>query len=159
MAIAVTPIYFPIVLLDMGGPDRTEADFLVMFEALHQANLRAMREKMRYALIAMTAKNPNAAERKLIAELSNKVSAEERSNTLVSVCIVSNPFIRGTLTALSWLIPELLPTVVPAATIEAAVELAVLHLNKHGIPHNRGNADLATRWLRARASPSHVAET
>jgi hypothetical protein len=159
VAITVSLLYFPIVLLDLGGGDRTEADFRAMFEALHQANLRAEREKTRYALVAITSKNTNAAERKLIAAYANKVSRAERRNTLVSVCVISNSFIHGSLTALGWLIPELLPTIVPAASSDAAVEIAESYLSKHGVPHDRGDADLAARWLSARVRDAQVAET
>jgi hypothetical protein len=154
MAIVVVSQYFPFVLMDMGGGDRTEADFTRMFADLHEQNMRAMRDKTRYALIAGTQKNLTAAERKLIAANSNKVPIEERANTLVSVCILSNPFVRGALTALCWLIPGLLPTVVPAADADSAVQIAASHLKRNGIPFKAGDTELAARWLRDRHGAS-----
>ncbi len=150
MGIAVVGQYFPFVLLDMGGGDRTENDFLRMFAALHEQNLRAMREKTRYVLIATTRKAPSASERKLISVESNKVPMEERANTLVSVCIVSNPLVRGAITALGWLVPGLMPTLVTAPNGDAAVKLAASYLTKNGFAFDRGNMDLAARWLRTR---------
>jgi hypothetical protein len=158
MAIVVVSQYFPFVLMDMGPGDRSEADFTQMFADLHEQNLRAMREGTRYALVAFTRKNLSAAERKLVAENSNKVPIAERANTLVSVCILTNPFVRGALTALTWLIPGLLPTLVPAADAESAIQIASSHLRRSAIPFKIRDMELAEQWLRERVEAPATAD-
>jgi hypothetical protein len=146
VSIRVVSRYFPVVLLELSGG--SEEEFRAMFAQLHEANMKSLREKRWHALIVLARKVPSAAERKLIAELSNRVPIEER-RTCVAVGIISNPLLRGTMTALLWLIPGL-PLLVPAADASSAVQVARTHLDKSGVAYSNVDMDAAREWLEGR---------
>jgi hypothetical protein len=155
MPVVVATEYFPFVLLDMGGAERTDEDLRRMFAELHAIKVQAMRSETRCVLIATTKKSPSASERKLIAANTNHVSMVERSYTLVTVCIITNPLVRGAVTALCWLVPGLLPTVAFASTGDAAVQIAASHLTQNAVPFKKSAMEGAAAWLRGRvATPS-----
>jgi hypothetical protein len=147
--IAVSADYPPFVLLDIGGAGRTEAGLRGMFAALHEANMRSMRDQTRHVLIVMGESAPTARERQIIAVLSNQVPQAEKACNLVTVAVISSPFLRGALTAIGWLVPGLPPLALVGTTDEAVVA-AEAHLRKHGIVHSGANAVLAKNWLRER---------
>jgi hypothetical protein len=153
--IHVTSEYFPLVLLDLGATDRSEEEFRGMFAALHEANVRAMREKTWTVLIVSSPKVPSAGERKIIAELSNRVPIEERRK-LVAIGIISNPLLRGTITAFHWLIPGL-PSLLAAADADEAVGMAAKVLTKRAIDFDEANVDRAARWLKGRVASDPTA--
>jgi hypothetical protein len=144
--IRVVSRYFPVVLVELSGG--TEEEFRAMFAELHEANVKSLRDKSWHTLIVLARKVPSAAERKLIAEFSNRVPIEER-RTCVAVGVITNPLLRGTMTALLWLIPGL-PLLVPAPDAASAVDVARKHLDKAGVAY--GNVDLgaACEWLEGR---------
>jgi hypothetical protein len=154
--ICVHSEYFPLVLLDLGATDRGEDDFRGMFAALHEANVRAMREKTWTVLIVSSSKVPSAGERKIIAEFSNRVPVEERRK-LVAIGIISNPLLRGTITAFQWLIPGL-PSLLAAADADDAVGIAARVLTKQGIDFDQANVALAAKWLKGRPAKEPLAK-
>jgi hypothetical protein len=146
VSVHVVSQYFPVVLLELSGG--TEEEFRVMFAELHEANVRSLRDKSWHALIVVARKVPNAAERKLIADFSNRVPIEER-RTCVAVGIITNPLLRGTMTALLWLIPGL-PLLVPAADASSALQVASTHLGKAGVAYGNVDVEAARKWLEGR---------
>jgi hypothetical protein len=138
--------HFPVVLLELSGG--TEGDFRAMFAELHDANMKSLRDKTWHALIVVAKKVPTAAERKMIADFSNRVPIEER-RVCVAIGIITNPLVRGTMTALLWLIPGL-PLLVPAADARAALQVACTHLDKKGIAYRNVDLEAARAWLEGR---------
>jgi hypothetical protein len=146
VSIRVVSHYFPVVLLELSGG--SEEEFRAMFAELHEANVKSLRDESWHALVVLARKVPTAAERKLIAAFSNRVPIEER-RTCVAVGIISNPLLRGTMTALLWLIPGL-PLLVPAADASSAVQVARTHLDKAGVAYGKVDLEAAREWLAGR---------
>jgi hypothetical protein len=140
---------YPFVLLHLGAAPRSADALRLAFGEIHEINVRAQRTGTRHVIIAMAHDYPNAGERKLIAECSNGLAPWEIALCVMSVVVIPNGLMRGALTALSWLIPNMAP-LDSAATSDRAIELAGRHLRKHGIAYDRGDADAAARWLRDR---------
>jgi hypothetical protein len=128
-----------------------------MFAALHEANLRSAQDRTRHVLIAMGGSVPTARERQIIGVLSNQVPLTEKACNLVTVAIVTSSLLRGTLTAIGWLVPALPPFTLVGTTDEAVLA-AESHLRKHGIAYSGGNAVLAKNWLRERHTIVPAAE-
>lgn len=145
--------HHPFVLLDMGGPDRTEADLKAMFAALHEANVRSMRDQTRHVLIVMGESAPTARERQVIGVLSNQVPQAEKACNLATVAVITSPFVRGAITAIGWLVPGLPPFTL-VATTDDAVRAAESHMRKQNVAYPEANVVLAKNWLRERRKPT-----
>jgi hypothetical protein len=145
--------HFPLVLLDLGGTGRTPDDLRGVFASFRAVNDRATTERRRWALIAVTDTPPNAIERKVISDESNKFSPAEHALTVAAVLVIPNGIIRSVITALSWMIPKMAP-LASAPTTSAAVDLAVDRLRAIGLDCAPGNVDQAKRWfLRNESAP------
>jgi hypothetical protein len=143
--------HFPLVLLDLGGSERAPDEFREAFAQFHEANRRARAEGRRWVLVAVTESPPNAIERKIIAEESNKFSPEDQRLCAASVLVIPNSIIRSVVTALSWMIPTMAP-LVPAPTTAAAVDVAVERLRAIGIDCTAEEAGHARRWFQQKES-------
>jgi hypothetical protein len=111
-----------------------------------EVNRRASAERKRWALIAATDTPPNAIERKVISDESNKFSPAEHALTVAAVLVIPNGIIRSVITALSWMIPKMAP-LASAATTGAAVDFAVERLRAVGLDCKREDVDQAKRWF------------
>jgi hypothetical protein len=138
--------HFPLVLLDLGGPGRTPDDLRGVFAGFREVNGRASVERKRWALIAVTDTPPNAIERKIISDESNKFSPAEHALTVTAVLVIPNGIIRSVITALGWMIPKMAP-LSSAATTGAAVDVAVERLRAIGLDCKREDVDQAKRWF------------
>src|SRR5262245_48233787 len=118
----------------MGRAGRTQDDFRLMFSAFRDANQRAIKERGRYVLVAITQEAPTAAERRIIVDEANRFATNEYKLVASVVLVIQNSIVRGVVTALGWMIPQIPPLEV-APTSQAAVELAVAQLRKRGIEH------------------------
>jgi hypothetical protein len=144
--ISVCLDFYPFVLLDFGGTDRTEEDIDAMFASMRESHARARKASTRHVLIGVAGAIPNARERKLIATAANRVPVADRALFVSSVIVVPSPIIRGVITALGWLVPGLPPfECVPSAA--AAIPTAAAILRKHGIPFREELVARATVWL------------
>jgi hypothetical protein len=147
--------HFPLVLLDLGGSERTPDEFREAFTQFHDANRRARAEGKRWVLVAVTESPPNAIERKIIAEESNKFSQDDQKLCAASVLVIPNSIIRSVVTALSWMIPTMSP-LVPAPTTAAAVDVAVERLRALGIDCTAEEAGHARRWFHQNESMTNL---
>jgi hypothetical protein len=138
--------HFPMVLLDLGDSDREPDEFRGAFAHFHEVNRRSRAEAKRWVLIAVTDSPPNAVERKIIAEESNKFSREDQKLCAASVLVIPNGIIRSLVTALGWMIPNMAP-LAPAPTTAAAVDVAVERLRAIGIEYPKDEAHYAKRWF------------
>jgi hypothetical protein len=123
---------FPLVLVDMGGPERTLDDVRAMFEGFRAVRQRCVAERIRWVLVASSKEMPTAVERKILVDESNKLTPAEHKLCVACVAVIPHGFVRGVITALSWMIPNVSP-IVAAATTDAAVDIAVDRLQRAGI--------------------------
>jgi hypothetical protein len=147
--------HFPLVLLDLGDSERTPDEFREAFAHFHEANRRAKAEGKRWVLVAVTDSPPNAIERKIIAEESNKFSPEDQRLCAASVLVIPNSIIRSVVTALSWMMQNMSP-LVPAPTTAAAVDVAVERLRAIGIDCTVEEAGHAKRWFQQKESMTNL---
>jgi hypothetical protein len=151
--IALEATHFPLVLLDLGGAERTPGELREVFARFRDVNGRATAEGTRWALVAVTDTPPNAIERKIISEESSKFSPAEHALTLAAVLVIPNGVIRAVVTALTWMIPKMAP-LSSAATTSAAVDLAVERLRAIGIDCPAVLTERAKQWfLRSQSMP------
>jgi hypothetical protein len=142
--------HFPLVLLDLGGSDRKPDELRAVFGRFREVNERARAEGKRWVLIAATDSVPNAIERKVIAEETNKVSKEDHALTLVAVLVVPNAIIRSALTAIGWMTRTTAP-MTAAPSPSAAVDVAVERLRAIGIECSQQRAERAKAWFLRKA--------
>jgi hypothetical protein len=138
--------HYPLLLLDLGGADRTPEDFRAAFAGFHDANRRARETRKHWVLVATTAKPPDAVERRLIAEQAKRFEAPDRKLCALTVIVIANPILRSIATAIGWMVN--LGSVATAPTPSAAVDLAIEHLRKLGTECPRGTAARASQWFR-----------
>jgi hypothetical protein len=151
--IALEAKHFPLVLLDLGGSERSPDELRDVFAGFREVNRRATAEGKRWVLVAVTDTPPSAIERKIISEESGKFSAADHALTLAAVLVIPNGVIRAVVTALTWMIPKMAP-LASAATTSAAVDLAVERLRAIGIDCPTELTDPAKQWfLRNEAMP------
>jgi hypothetical protein len=139
----------------LGGSDRTPDEFRQAFAHFHDANRRARAEGKRWVLVAVTESPPNAIERKVIAEESNKFSPEDQKLCAASVLVIPNSIIRSVVTALGWMMQTMSP-LVPAPTTAAAVDVAVERLRAIGIDCTAEEAGHAKRWFQQNESMTNL---
>jgi hypothetical protein len=143
--------YFPLVLLYLGGSGRTPEELrgaLARFREVHQ---RAWTEGRRWILVAATDTLPDAVERKIIAEESNKFAKHDVAGCVATVLVISNSLIRSLVTAISWMTRNISPFAV-APTSSEAVDVAVERLRAAGIDCSPQEAQQARRWFRTHES-------
>lgn len=147
--------HFPLVLLDLGGVGRAPEELRGTFAGFHEVNRRAKAEGKRWVLIAVTESPPNAVERKIIAEESNKFTAADHALTVVAVLVIPNGIIRSVMTALGWLMPKMAP-VAAAPTTSAAVDVAVERLRAIGLDCSPEEVGRAKHWFLRNESVSKL---
>lgn len=150
--IALDVTHFPLVLLDMGRVGRPPDDLHAMFESFRAIRQRCAAERTRWILVATAEDMPTAVERKILIEESNKLSRAEHELCAACVAVISNGFVRGMITLLGWMIPNVSP-LVAAPNTDAAVEMAVDRIRKLGIPYPAELGERAARWFRRGGSP------
>jgi hypothetical protein len=143
--------HFPLVLLDLGGSERTPDELRGVFAGFREVNKRATAEGKRWVLVAVTDSPPNALERKIISEESGKYSAADHALTLAAVLVIPNSVIRAVVTALTWMMPKMAP-LASAATTSAAVDVAVERLRGIGIDCPAELSEPAKQWFRRNES-------
>jgi hypothetical protein len=117
-----------------------------MFAGFHEVNRRARGEGKRWSLVGKTECPPNAIERKVIAEESNKISRQDLTLNVASVLVIPNGIVRAVVTGLSWMIPHMAP-VAAAPTPSAAVDVAVERLRAVGLDVSQLEVVQAKRWF------------
>ncbi len=156
--IALEAGHFPLVLLDMGGAGRKPEEVRGMFAVFHEAKRRAMAEKVRWTLVAVTEDVPNALERKIIAEESKKFSPSDIEYCAASVLVIPNGIVRAAMTALSWMNTRMAP-LAAAPTTSAAVDIAVERLRVVGTFCPELEAIRAKQWFQRNESNPRVRRT
>jgi hypothetical protein len=139
---------YPLVLLDMGGSDRTVDDVRRMIASFGMVNERARRSKTRYVVIGRTQQHPTAQERRAIAEEANRFSAEDRALCDAAVIVVPNSVLRGVMTALGWLMPSFGAIIELAPSTDRAVDQALARLRAMGLEADVEKGRRASRWFR-----------
>jgi hypothetical protein len=155
--IAFSADEYPLVLLDMGGADRSEDDVRRMFASFHDVNARARTSKTRYVLVAMTRQTPNAHERRIIAEEANRFSAEDRKLCPTAVLVVQSSLVRGVVTALGWLMPSFGSIIEVAPSADRAIAIASARLKAMGIALAADQERRAVRWFRTSTGAEEAA--
>jgi hypothetical protein len=139
---------FPLVLLDLGGSDRTPDEVRATFAGFHPIHRRARAEGKRWALVAVTRSPPNAVERKILAEEANKFPREDQALIAVMVLVIPDGIIRSVVTALTWMLRVATP-LAAAPTPTAAVDVAIERLRAIGLDVPQTEIAQAKRWLYA----------
>lgn len=103
----------------------------------NRLNERAHASGRRYVMITDTleGERPSPLVRKHISELTNAQPDYVDALTIESLVVIDSPIMRGTLTALSWLIPDF--DVVPIKSLPLAIDRAFAALGAENIepPH------------------------
>jgi hypothetical protein len=148
---------YPLVLLNMGGADRTEDDLRRMFASFHGVNAHARTSKTRYVVVAMTRQSPNAQERRIIADEANRFSAQDRALCSTAILIVQSSLVRGVVTALGWLMPSFGSIIEVAPDAGRAIELASVRLKAQGALLEGERARRVARWFGASTEEGEAA--
>jgi hypothetical protein len=138
--------HFPLVLLDMGQAERTQVEVRAIFDDFRAIRQRCVAERVRWILIATTEAMPNAVERKILVDESNKLTRPEHELCVGCIAVVPNGFLRGLITVLGWMVPNVSP-VAGAPTTDAAIEMAVDRLRDAGIVVPEEQAAGAAEWF------------
>jgi hypothetical protein len=139
--------HFPLVLLDMGRAERAQEEVRAIFDDFRAVRRRCVDECTRWVLVATTEAMPNAVERKILADESNKLTRAEHELCVACVAAVPNGFVRGIITMLGWMVPNVSP-LAAAPTTDAAVAMAVDRLRDAGIDVPVSHATQAAEWFR-----------
>jgi hypothetical protein len=138
--------HFPLVLLDLGGAERTQEEVRAIFDAFRAIRRRCVDESTRWVLVATSQAMPNAVERKILVDESNKLTPAEHELCVACVAAVPNGFVRGIFTLLGWMVPNVSP-LAAAPTTDAAVGMAVDRLRDAGIEVSVSHSMQATEWF------------
>jgi hypothetical protein len=138
---------YPLVLLDMGGADRTTDDIRALFAGFHSVNHRARGTQSRYVIIGMTRLTPTAQERRVIAEEANRFSPSDRALCAGAIIVVQNSLVRGVMTALGWLMPSFRSIIELAPNTGRAVEIAAGRLRAMGTPLSDAQVARVNKWF------------
>jgi hypothetical protein len=138
--------HFPLVLLDMGGAERSPAEVRAIFDAFGTIRGRCVAERTHWILVATTEDMPNAVERKILVDESNKLTRAEHELCVGCVAVIPNGFVRGIITLLGWMVPNVSP-VLAAPTTDAAVDIAVDRLRAVGIDVSLERTARAAEWF------------
>jgi hypothetical protein len=139
---------YPLVLLDMGGSDRSVDDVRRLIAGFGTVNARARQTKTRYVVVGRTQQHPTAQERRAIAEEANRFSAEDRALCETAVIVVPNSVIRGVMTALGWLMPSFGAIIELSPSTDRAVEQALARMRAMGQEADVEKGRRAVRWFR-----------
>jgi hypothetical protein len=149
--------HFPLVLLDMGRAERSPDEVRAIFDAFRTIRERCIAERVRWILVATTDDMPTAVERKILIDESNKLTRAEHQLCVGCVAAIPNGFVRGIITVLGWMVPNVSP-VSAAPTTDAAIDMAVDRLRAAGIAVPLERAARASEWF-YRDKSSAVAPT
>jgi hypothetical protein len=138
--------YFPLVLLDLGRAERTLDEVRAIFDGFRTIRRRCVDESTRWVLVATSEAMPNAVELKILVDESNKLTPAEHDLCVACVAAVPNGFVRGIITLLGWMVPNVSP-LAAAPTTDAAVEMAVDRLRDAGIDVPGSHASQAAEWF------------
>jgi hypothetical protein len=138
--------HFPLVLLDMGRAERSPEEVRAIFDAFHTIRGRCLAERARWILVATTEDMPTAVERKILVDESNKLTRPEHELCVGCVAVIPNGFVRGIITLLGWMVPNVSP-VTAAPTTDAAIDMAVDRLRDAGIAVPLEQAARAADWF------------
>jgi hypothetical protein len=138
---------YPLVLLDMGGADRTTGDIRRLFAGFQTVNNRARSTNSRYVIIGMTRLTPTAQERRVIAEEANRFSPADRALCACAVIVVQNGLVRGVMTALGWLMPSFRTIIELAPNSGRAVDIAANRLHALGTPISAQQVGRVKQWF------------
>jgi hypothetical protein len=123
--------FWPFVFVTWRGvPDLATVD--AYFDAQQAATVRARAEGVRLVVVsdALEAENPPAVVRKRIAERSNAMRYEDAH--AASFVVLSNPLVRGALTAIQWWSKS--PMAIDyVASCEEAIERGLARLDALGV--------------------------
>jgi hypothetical protein len=153
--IATQADYYPLVLLDLGKVGRSEDDFERMFASFRDVNKKARKARTRHILVAVTHAPLTATERKMVVERSNAFSKNDFALWSGVVLVIQNHVIRGMVTALGWMIPNI-PQIESAPTTDLAVPLAAAQLRKQGIDYSLDQERAALEWFRRQRTEGPV---
>jgi hypothetical protein len=94
---------------------------------------------------AFATDRPSPKVRQLLVDLAKEQPPWARQMTLQGFVVVESALIRGAVTALSWLDPNLMSGSKVVPSIEAAIEAALAVLDEAGIPRPAGASAAAYR--------------
>jgi hypothetical protein len=138
--------HFPLVLLDLGRAERSPEEVRAIFDGFHTIRRRCIAERVRWILVATAEDMPTAVERKILVDESNKLTRAEHELCVACVAAIPNGFVRGIITLLGWMVPNVRP-VAAAPTTDLAVDMAVDRLREVGIEVPLEQAARAADWF------------
>jgi hypothetical protein len=131
-AVVIDDRYLPILVTTFFGDISLEV--ATWHGTTHQAMVATQARRAAKAISITDSshtKAPPAEVRKYWGEQTKNFPAEVKQATLAAIVVIKSPIIRGVMTALSWLNPEL-RTVEVYDTMELALARAREHLRKDG---------------------------
>lgn len=144
--ITMTADFYPLVLTSYVGSTHSESDHRAQFEQMGVLARRAMKEGTHHVAVALGGASMTAAERKFVGQLVDEFPPEYLARTAASYVVVSNPVVRGIITALRWVQPKL-SHIEAVSSIDEAMTAAVASARKHRLPLEATAISGARRWL------------
>jgi hypothetical protein len=127
--------FYPILLSRLDQPVvRAEAE--AYFQKLAALADRAIRRGERYVVIVLSDVGGfSPAGRKVMAEAhASYVTPERNAATLTALVPVDNAIVRGAVTAFRWVAPQLVSSLRPVRSLDAAIDEALHILDENGAP-------------------------
>lgn len=124
---------WPIVIATWFG--RPSENLVEQYFGMHERCLRRAREERTKVVIVtdtFATERPSPVARKRIVELTQTFAADGKAYVLEAYIIIENPVIRGVVTALAWVYPQMSETH-HVASLGVALERARLSLLEAGV--------------------------
>jgi hypothetical protein len=127
--------FYPILLSRFDEPV-TEGELDSYFQKLVVLADEGIRRKNRYVVIVLNDPTTfSAAGRKKVAAAQARYMTPKRDDvTLAAFIPVDNPIVRGAVTALRWVSPEIAKSIHCVPTLEAALKNAIASLEANSTP-------------------------
>ena len=154
MSILVDADAYPFVLQRFPRGPKGEAALAELFDCMAEIGARALRDDTFHVVIALGDEEFTAPERRSIAMRMRAAPPAQAARVVGAYAVIENAFARGVLTALRWLAPSAIP-VVPAATPDAAIDLAEARLRK-ALVRVAPDVELKARVAARRLYAEHV---
>jgi hypothetical protein len=124
--------HFPIVIQTTDA-NATPEQIARCFADMRRLADRAIREDTYYVSISVPAGAFGPLQRAKLAEEMKKSTPEQDRRSLATFVVVQSTLVRGALTAVRWMAPDNLRTVVAVASWSEALDGAAATLRKHGL--------------------------
>jgi hypothetical protein len=127
--------FYPVLLSKIEEPLASQ-EIDAYFKKLVALADAAIRRRERYVVIVVSdVMGFTAAARRQVADAQARYLTRERNEVTIAAFVpIDNTFVRGAVTALRWLSPEIVKSIHVVASLEVALTEALRVLEEHGTP-------------------------